>query len=173
MASQNETPEEKAEGGVGSQGDSQPAEEVKDRILRAGERILRSQGWRGITVSALCAEAKVYRGAITYHFGSMEGFESAMLDRVYHTSIHRILGSVSSAPFGDERVRQTISEFGMLGGRDANCSSPLSLRCSGATTTERASRGSTKTAPPSSGKFASNFVIFRLPGDLISQAFCM
>jgi AcrR family transcriptional regulator len=92
--------------------------EIAERVLDAAKRLLAERGWRALTVSEICREAGVYRAAINYHFGSKDGLFAALLDSLIHEFAYRVMVNVMGLSSREERIRQTVQAFSMLGGRD-------------------------------------------------------
>jgi AcrR family transcriptional regulator len=95
-----------------------PEGDVARRILESSRRLLAEKGWNGLTVSAICAEAGVYRAAVNYHFGSKEGLAAVLLESLVHEAAHRLMTNVRRIPPNEVRIRETAKGFDMLGGRD-------------------------------------------------------
>jgi AcrR family transcriptional regulator len=96
----------------------EPEAEVARRILEASRRLLADKGWSGLTVSAICREAGVYRAAISYHFGSKEGLAGVLIESLVHEAAYRMMTNVRRIPPSEDRIRETAKGFDMLGGRD-------------------------------------------------------
>ncbi|OFW59459.1 MAG: hypothetical protein A2133_07485 [Actinobacteria bacterium RBG_16_64_13] len=92
--------------------------EIGTRILEASRRLLADKGWSGLTISAICKEAGVYRAAISYHFGSKEGLAAVLLENLVHEAAFRMMTTVRRTAPSDLRVRDTVRGFDMLGGRE-------------------------------------------------------
>ncbi len=75
-------------------------------------------GWKGLTISAICREAGVYRAAINYHFGGKEGLAAVLLERLVHDAAFGMMTTVRGLLPSDLRVRETVRGFDMLGGVD-------------------------------------------------------
>lgn len=95
-----------------------PETEVGKRILEASKRLLADKGWSGLTVSAICEEAGVYRAAISYHFGSKEGLAAVLLESLVHEAAYRMMTTVRRTAPNDLRVRETVRGLDMLGGQE-------------------------------------------------------
>jgi AcrR family transcriptional regulator len=93
--------------------------ETARRILEGARRVLATKGWKELTVSAICSESGVYRAAVNYHFGNKDGLITALIDEVLHENAQLVASHVQGLPFGNQRVRETVRGFGMLGGTDA------------------------------------------------------
>jgi AcrR family transcriptional regulator len=111
----DETRAQRANGAVSGRGESELAKE----ILAASRRILIEKGLSELTISSICRETGAYRGAVNHQFGGKEGLLAAVIDDVVHESAQRLAGQVQGLPPGDQRVRETIRGFGMLGGAEA------------------------------------------------------
>ena len=55
---------------------------AKERILRAFEALLLSDGERAATLEAVAAEAGVSKGGLLYHFGSREALGEGLIERL-------------------------------------------------------------------------------------------
>ncbi len=53
---------------------------ARDKLLEAGVKLVRSQGYSATSVDALCAEAGVTKGAFFHHFASKEALAVALAD---------------------------------------------------------------------------------------------
>ena len=63
----------------GQTGNAIPADDAKERLVRAGLAIFASYGYAGASTRMLAAEAKVNLAAIPYYFGGKEGLYHAVI----------------------------------------------------------------------------------------------
>src|SRR5213593_1560700 len=59
---------------------------LRDKILKAGRKVMFRSGYQGASVRDICAAAGVPQGCFTNHFRSKEAFAQEVLDRYFaHT----------------------------------------------------------------------------------------
>lgn len=95
------------------------AEDVRERILQAGRRLLSTGGVEALTVAAIAQEAEVYASAVNYHFGSKEGLWVALVSQLLREAEQSTLDRVMSIEAGPERLRNVVESYDMIGGADA------------------------------------------------------
>jgi AcrR family transcriptional regulator len=86
-----------------------PAKELRPtarRILAAARRVLARDGFPGLSLEAIAAEAGENKASIRYHFGSKAGLITALTDLVVHDENVRLLKDLARA--GDDRVAVTM-----------------------------------------------------------------
>lgn len=71
-------------------------------ILGAARRVLARDGYRGLSLEAIAAEAGENKASIRYHFGNKAGLVTALVDSVVHDENVKLLKDLSRA--GDDRV---------------------------------------------------------------------
>ena len=54
---------------------------TSDRIIEAATRLIKKNGYRGVSTKAIAAEAKVNESTIFRHFGSKQGILEAIIER--------------------------------------------------------------------------------------------
>ena len=79
------------------------AEDTRERILDAAERLFSERGFDGTSIRDVTADAGVNLAAVHYHFGSKEDLLRAVLDRVV-------------LPTNEERLRLMQEAFAQPGG---------------------------------------------------------
>jgi len=72
------------------------------RILAAARRVLGRDGFAGLSLEAIAAEAGENKASIRYHFGNKAGLITALVDLVVHDENVQLLKDLSKA--GDDRV---------------------------------------------------------------------
>jgi AcrR family transcriptional regulator len=72
-------------------------------ILDAAVRVLRRDGFAGLTFESIAAEAHEHPSLIRYHFGSKAGLIAALVDSVFHLESVEIMESVAAQPEGEAR----------------------------------------------------------------------
>lgn len=70
--------------------------DTKTTLIAAGRQLFAQNGFRGTTVRAVAHAAGTNIGAITYHFGSKEGFYNAVLEHVTAPVRERLAKTVSA-----------------------------------------------------------------------------
>ena len=82
-----------------------PAKELSPtarRILAAARRVLARDGFAGLSLEAIAAEAGENKASIRYHFGNKAGLITALTDLVVHDENVQLLKDLSRS--GDDRV---------------------------------------------------------------------
>ena len=72
------------------------------RILGAARRVLARDGFTGLSLEAIAAEAGENKASIRYHFGNKAGLVTALVDLVVHDENVKLLKDLSKA--GDDRI---------------------------------------------------------------------
>jgi AcrR family transcriptional regulator len=75
-------------------------------IVEAATRVLRRDGFQGLTLRAVAAEANAYGDAIRYYFGGKRGLLEAVSLNVSHDLSVALMESVRSATDERERVQE-------------------------------------------------------------------
>ncbi|MGA3216615.1 MAG: TetR/AcrR family transcriptional regulator [Acidimicrobiales bacterium] len=75
------------------------------RILAAAKRLLVSDGFKALTLSAIASEADESKASIGYHFGNKDGLVAALVDSLTHDANRALIQECSSQPPGSARVR--------------------------------------------------------------------
>jgi AcrR family transcriptional regulator len=72
------------------------------RILAAARRVLARDGFAGLSLEAIAAEAGENKASIRYHFGNKAGLITALVDLVVHDENVQLLRDLSKT--GDDRI---------------------------------------------------------------------
>ena len=88
------------------------------RILKAARRVLGREGFGGLSLEAIAAEAGENKASIRYHFGNKAGLIAALVDSVVHDENVKLLKDIARADTEGDRVdilmemhrRTTLSE---------------------------------------------------------------
>lgn len=72
------------------------------RILAAARRVLGRDGFTGLSLEAIAAEAGENKASIRYHFGNKAGLITALVDLVVHDENVQLLKDLSKT--GDDRI---------------------------------------------------------------------
>ncbi|HSL94582.1 MAG TPA: helix-turn-helix domain-containing protein [Thermoleophilia bacterium] len=80
------------------------------RILAAARRVLGREGFKGLTLEAIAAEAGENKASIRYHFGNKAGLVGALADSVVHDENIRLLRELSKASADHDRVDILIEQ---------------------------------------------------------------
>jgi AcrR family transcriptional regulator len=81
------------------------------RILEAAKRILERDGWNGLTLEAIAAEAQVNKASTRYYFGGKAGLLTAVVDEIV---LHECASVASRVPPGtpfEERLDQFVANL--------------------------------------------------------------
>lgn len=78
------------------------------RLVGAARRLLAREGFEGLTVEAVAAEAGAYRDAVRYYFGSKAAFIATVVDALAHDQSLEGALKTRGLPAGRERVRALI-----------------------------------------------------------------
>jgi len=81
------------------------------RILEAAKRILVEEGWNGLTLEAIAAEAKVNKASTRYYFGDKAGLLTAVVDEIVLHECASVAASVAPGTPFEERLDQFISNL--------------------------------------------------------------
>jgi len=89
---------------------TQPAEQTRQALIRAGLKLYGEKGFDGTSTRALAAEANANIGSIAYHFGSKEGLRGACADFIVETMKGMASRALASAgePAGPEAAREQL-----------------------------------------------------------------
>lgn len=78
-------------------GPGRPPTGARGRILEAGYRVLARDGYAGLTMAKVAAEADQNQALIGYHFGGKQGLVTAVARRVADRIIGEVLPTVERA----------------------------------------------------------------------------
>ena len=78
------------------------------RILEAAQRLLASEGFQALKLSAIAREAGESKASIGYHFGNKAGLVTALVDALAHDANRGLIAETSALPHGEARVRALI-----------------------------------------------------------------
>jgi AcrR family transcriptional regulator len=84
-----------------------PAESLSPtarRLLAAARRVLARDGYAGLTLEAITAEAGENKAAIRYHFGSKEALITTLVEWLDHDDSVKLLGSLAAEEGEDARL---------------------------------------------------------------------
>jgi AcrR family transcriptional regulator len=84
-----------------------PAEELSptaQRLLAAARRVLARDGFSGLTLEAITAEAGENKAAIRYHFGGKEALITTLVEWLDHDDSVKLLGLLSEEEGEDARL---------------------------------------------------------------------
>lgn len=87
------------------------AEDTRERILSACERVIARAGLRGFRMQEVAREAGVSIGLLSYHFGDREGLLEAALDHVNESAALRA-EAPGAQPAAARLLALLTSEFG-------------------------------------------------------------
>lgn len=73
------------------------------RILAAAQRVLRRDGYAGVTLQRVAAEAGEHKSLVLYHFGSKAALLSMLVDSLWHDLDVELFHSLESLPERSER----------------------------------------------------------------------
>ena len=74
------------------------------RILKAARRVLGREGFGGLSLEAIAAEAGENKASIRYHFGNKAGLIAALVDSVVHDENVKLLKDIARADTEGDRV---------------------------------------------------------------------
>lgn len=77
-------------------------------ILKAAREILASEGFSGLTLSAIARRAGEAKASIGYYFGSKDGLIVALVDSLVHEQNRAIITESRHYPMGELRVRALV-----------------------------------------------------------------
>ncbi|MEX0758128.1 MAG: TetR/AcrR family transcriptional regulator [Tistlia sp.] len=87
------------------------AAETRRRILDVAARLFRQQGYAGVSLRAIAAEAGLQAGSLYYHFGSKEDLVVEILDegiRAVHQGVAEAVGRLPADADGASLLRAAI-----------------------------------------------------------------
>jgi AcrR family transcriptional regulator len=87
------------------------AAETRRRILDVAARLFRQQGYAGVSLRAIAAEAGLQAGSLYYHFGSKEDLVVEILDegiRAVHQGVAEAVGRLPQEADGERLLRAAI-----------------------------------------------------------------
>lgn len=64
--------------------------DVRERLLRAGQALVRQKGIKALTVRAVAARAEANLGSFVYHFGTRDAFVGELIERWYAPMFERL-----------------------------------------------------------------------------------
>jgi AcrR family transcriptional regulator len=88
------------------------AASVRDRLLRAGERMARRTGLRSLTVRGVCQQAEANLGSFVYHFGSREAFVAELIEHWYAPLLAQLHATVDRDWPPSRRLRALLLQLG-------------------------------------------------------------
>jgi AcrR family transcriptional regulator len=78
------------------------------RLLAAAQRLLASDGFEALKLSAIAAEAGESKASIGYHFGNKAGLVTALVDSFAHDANRGLIEDTCELPKGEERIHALI-----------------------------------------------------------------
>jgi len=78
------------------------------RLLAAARRLLVSEGFEALKLSAIASEAGEAKASIGYHFGNKDGLVTALVDSLAHDANRALIKETSALPPGAVRVHALI-----------------------------------------------------------------
>jgi AcrR family transcriptional regulator len=78
------------------------------RILAAAQRVLRRDGYAGVTLQRVAVEAGEHKSLVIYHFGNKATLLSMLVDSLWHDLDVELLHSVEDLPEQSERRIHTL-----------------------------------------------------------------
>jgi AcrR family transcriptional regulator len=78
------------------------------RLLAAAQRLLASDGFEALKLSAIAREAGESKASIGYHFGNKAGLVTALIDSFAHDANRGLIEETGGLPKGEERVHALI-----------------------------------------------------------------
>ncbi len=95
-----------------------PSTGARERILAACLEVLKAQGYAGLSIAKVAAEAGENKALISYHFGSRQGLIAAAARQLGESISEEILGGLSEAASTEEVVRGAADGLWALMDRD-------------------------------------------------------
>jgi AcrR family transcriptional regulator len=86
-------------------------EAARDNILAAAEAILRASGPLDIKLTEVAAQAGVATATVLHHFGSIDGVQTALMERMVTRLAARVMAIAASSPEGALAVEADIALF--------------------------------------------------------------
>ena len=80
------------------------------RILMAAQRVLQRDGYAGVTLQRVAAEAGEHKSLVLYHFGSKAALLSMLVDSLWHDLDVELFHSLESLPERSERRIHALIE---------------------------------------------------------------
>lgn len=80
------------------------------RILAAAQRVLQRDGYAGVTLQRVAAEAGEHKSLVLYHFGSKAALLSMLVDSLWHDLDVELFHSLESLPERSERRIHALIE---------------------------------------------------------------
>ena len=81
-----------------------PASDAPERIVEAGYRVLKRDGYAGLTTAKVAAASGQNKALISYYFGSKQGLVAAVARRVSEAMVEEVLGELREP----ETVRELV-----------------------------------------------------------------
>jgi TetR/AcrR family transcriptional repressor of bet genes len=100
-------------------GPGRPSTGARERILAAALEVLKSDGYAGLSLAKVAAEAGENKALISYHFGSRQGLVSAAARELGEAITTEILDGLEDANTVEEVVRGGLDGLWRLLERDA------------------------------------------------------
>lgn len=90
------------------------------RILEAAHRVLTRDGYEGLTLRRIAAEAGETKSLIIYHFESKAGLVATLVDYLMHDANLALIRETQRLPVGEERIHALVDgERRIVADRDA------------------------------------------------------
>lgn len=90
----------------------QPAStSTRDQLIRAGRKIVLSNGFHELTVREVAAVAGANLGSFVYHFGTRDRFLKELIEEWYAPVMTRLVPLVEGRGMAIERLRSTILQL--------------------------------------------------------------
>ncbi len=91
-------------------------QDTKSELMAVGRQLFAQNGFRGTTVRAVAHAANTNIGAITYHFGSKEGFYNAVIEHVTAPVRERLAKTVHAPGSALDQIENYLrATFAFLG----------------------------------------------------------
>lgn len=90
--------------------DDAPAD-TRERLLRAGEKLARAQGFKRLTVRAVTAEAGAHLGSFVHHFGTREAFVAEVIERRYAPMMGSLQGAADHSATPAQALRAALLQL--------------------------------------------------------------
>ncbi|MGH7529194.1 MAG: TetR/AcrR family transcriptional regulator [Gemmatimonadales bacterium] len=81
---------------------------TRERLIQAARRLFAERGLDRTSIRAITREAEANLGAVTYHFGSKEKLEEAVLDQVFGSMADRVGAASAAGARATERLAGVV-----------------------------------------------------------------
>jgi TetR/AcrR family transcriptional regulator, transcriptional repressor of bet genes len=95
-----------------------PSTGARERVLEAGVEVLKAEGYAGLSIAKVAAEAGENKALISYHFGSRKGLVAAVGREVGESITADVLEGVAGARSVEEITRGVVEAIWGIMDRD-------------------------------------------------------